>query len=122
MIAIIAGAASVALGLILAAISKNEEQAGSIGPAVTVPLSFLTGAFFPMPTVILSDNFLGTGKSFELFDWLPWTQCSKALSKVLIYGSSFDEIKMDMALLITFTIVFFIIGVILYHNRRLRAI
>ena len=66
--------ATVALGLILASLAKNEDQAGSIAPAVTVPLSFLTGAFFPMPTVILSNNFLGTGKTFELFDWLPWTQ------------------------------------------------
>jgi ABC-2 type transport system permease protein len=121
LMTIIGALASVALGLILASLVKNEDQAGNIAPAVCVPLSFLTGAFFPMPVVILTDNFLGTGRSFELFDWLPWTQCSKGLAKVLTYGATFDEVALDLGLMAFFTAIFFIAGVILYHNRRLRA-
>ena len=122
LIAIIGAIASVALGLILAAVVKDEDQAGSLGPAVVVPMSFLTGAFFELPSVVLSNNFLGTGKTFELFDWLPWTQCSKGLSKVLIYGASFEEVALEIGLLIAFTTILFIIGVMLYHKNRLRAI
>ena len=121
LIAIIGAIASVALGLIMAALVKNEDQAGSFAPAITVPLSFLTGAFFPMPAITLSDNFLGTGKPFELFDVLPWKQCVTSLNKVLTYGASFEDVAMEMGLMITFTIVLFIIGVVLYHKKRLRG-
>ena len=120
-IVIIGALASVALGLILAAVAKNEDQAGNLAPAICVPLSFLTGAFFPMPTVTLTDNFLGTGKSFEIFDWLPWTQCSKALGKTLTFGSDFEDVSLDITLMIIFTIILFALGVALYHKKRLRA-
>ncbi|MCK4782990.1 MAG: ABC transporter permease [Desulfobacteraceae bacterium] len=120
-IALIGCLATVALGLILAAFVKNEDQAGTIGPAVMIPLSFLIGVFFQMPTITLTDNFLGTGKSFELFDILPWKQCSKALSKVLTYGNGFEEVALDIALMSIFTIVLFVIGVALYHKKRLRS-
>jgi len=122
LIAMIGALASVALGLIMAALAKNEEQAGSIAPAITVPLSFATGAFFEMPTVILTNNFMGTGKSFGIFDFLPWSHCTKGLSKVLIYGADFQEVSYDISLLTLLTIILFIISVILYHKRRLRSI
>ncbi|MDP6155628.1 MAG: ABC transporter permease [Candidatus Thermoplasmatota archaeon] len=114
--------ATVALGLILAAIAKNEDQAGYLGPMVAVPLSFLTGAFFSLPTITFTENFLGTGKSFELFDWLPWTQCGKALTKTMTYGASFGDVLVEIVIMIILTAVLFTLGVILYHRKRLRSI
>ena len=114
--------ATVALGLIIASIAKNEDQAGSLAPAIIVPVSFLTGAFFQIPTITFTEDFLGTGTSFELFDWLPWTQCSNALRKVFIYGSGFEEVGLNIVLLIIFTVILFIIGVVLYHKKRLRSV
>ena len=114
--------ATVALGLIIASFAKDEDQAGSIGPAITVPLSFLTGAFFPMPAVVLTDDFLGTGKQFGVFDILPWTQCSKALAKVLTYGGCIGDVAVELGVMIVTTLVLFATGVALYHNRRLRAL
>jgi ABC-2 type transport system permease protein len=135
VIALIGAIASVALGLILAALVKNEDQAGTVAPGLIVPLSFLTGAFFPMPGVTLSENFLGTGKSLELFDlmpWtqgkslelfdlMPWTQCVTSLKKVLTFGADFNDVAMEIGLMIVFTIVLFAIGVFLYHKKRLRG-
>jgi ABC-2 type transport system permease protein len=121
LIALIGAIASVALGLILASLVKNEDQAGTVAPGLIVPLSFLTGAFFPMPGVTLSDNFLGTGKPFELFDILPWTNCVTSLKKVLTFGADFNDVAMEIGLMTTFTIVLFIIGVVLYHKKRLRG-
>jgi ABC-2 type transport system permease protein len=121
LIALIGAIASVALGLILAALVKNEDQAGTVAPGLIVPLSFLTGAFFPMPGVTLSENFLGTGKSLQLFDILPWTQCVTSLKKVLTFGADFNDVAMEMGLMIVFTIVLFAIGVFLYHKKRLRG-
>jgi ABC-2 type transport system permease protein len=120
-IALIGAVASVALGLILAALVKNEDQAGTVAPGLIVPLSFLTGAFFPMPGVTLSENFLGSGKPLNLFDVLPWTQCVTSLKKVLTFGADFNDVAMEIGLMITFTIILFIIGVVLYHKKRLRG-
>ena len=114
--------ATVALGLILSAMAKNEDQAGYLGPMVAVPLSFLTGAFFSLPTITFTENFLGTGKAFELFDWLPWTQCSKALTKTMTYGASFGDVLVEIVIMIILTAVLFTLGVVLYHRKRLRAI
>jgi ABC-2 type transport system permease protein len=121
LIALIGAIASVALGLILAALVKNEDQAGTVAPGLIVPLSFLTGAFFPMPGVTLSENFLGTGKSLQLFDVLPWTQCVTSLKKVLTFGADFNDVAMEIGLMIVFTMVLFAIGVFLYHKKRLRG-
>ncbi len=121
VIALIGAIACVALGLILAALVKNEDQAGTIAPAITVPLSFLTGAFFPMPAITLTNDFLGTGKPFELFDILPWKQCVNALVKVLTYGADFEDVALNIVLMIVFTAILFVIGVSLYHKKRLRS-
>jgi len=114
--------ATVALGLILASIAKNENQAGYLGPMVAVPLSFLTGAFFPLPTITFTENFLGTGKPFELFDWLPWTQCAKALAKCLTHGAEFGDVTMELYIMMVMTVILFAVGVVLYHRKKLRKI
>jgi ABC-2 type transport system permease protein len=114
--------ATVALGLILASLARDEDQAGTLGPAVVVPLSFMTSAFFPLPTVTLVDDFLGTGRPFELFDWLPWTQCSKALAKVLTFGAGPEQVMFELVMMMATTLVLFALGVWLYHTRRLRAL
>jgi ABC-2 type transport system permease protein len=109
------------LGLILASLSRDEDQAGTLGPAVVVPLSFMTSSVFPLPTVTIIDDFLGTGRPFELYDWLPWTQCSKALAKVLTFGAGPEDILMELVLMMVFTVILFAVGVWLYHSRRLKA-
>jgi len=114
--------ATVALGLILASIAKNENQGGYLGPMVSVPLSFLSGSFFSLPTIVLTENFLGTGKPFELFDWLPWTQCAKALTKCLRHGAGFGDVAMELVLMMVITAVLFALGVLLYHRKKLRKI
>ena len=114
--------ATIALGLIMAALSRDEDQAAAMGPAIVLPLSFLTSAFFPMPTVTLTRDFMGTGRPFELYDWLPWTQCSKALAKVLTFGAGPDEVVLELGLMMLTTVVLFAFSVALYHNRRLKAL
>ena len=114
--------ATVALGLILASLVKNEDQAGYISPAVAVPLTFLTGSFFSLPTITFTDDFLGTGRPFELFDWLPWTQCNRALTKTLTYAASPGDVLGEIVIMATLTAILFGVGVVLYHRKRLRAI
>ena len=89
---------------------------------VSVPLSFLSGAFFSLPTITFTGNFLGTGKPFELFDWLPWTQCAKALGKCLTHGAEFGDVTMELYIMMVMTVILFAVGVVLYHRKKLRKI
>jgi ABC-2 type transport system permease protein len=121
LIGMLAAIASVALGLILASFAKNENQAATLGPMIAVPTAFLTGAFFPLPKVMLTDNFFGTGKPFYLFDWLPWTQASYAIMQILTFGKPITALYFELVLMIILIVIFFTIGVVLYSKKRLKS-
>lgn len=120
VVAGILGAATVALGLILAAFARNPKQAAAIGPLVTVPISFLAGAFFPMPNPTIIPDFYGAGSDFGLWDILPWTQGFRALTKVLTYGQGLEGIRLELTLLVVEGLIIFAVGVFLYDRFLLR--
>ncbi len=121
LVAVLGCLASVALGLILASVVKNEEQAGTLSAAVVIPISFLIGAWLPLPSIRLTDDFFGTGKSFNLFDWLPWTQCYRALSKTMTFGADLSDVAFELVLMVVLTALLFALGVAIYHGSRLRS-
>jgi len=120
LIGMIGGIATVSLGLIMAAFVSNPKQAGTIGPLVTVPLSFLIGAFFPVPNPTIIPDFYGKGQDFGLWDFLPWRQCSLSLSEVLTYGEGIGEITTELTLMIIQTVILFIVGVFLYNKYQMK--
>ena len=117
-IGIIGGIASISLGLLLAAFARNERQAAQLGVLIAVPVSFLTGAFFPLPSEPLGTAF---GTTFQVYDLLPWTQVADAIRQVLIFGSSFSDVAIYVGFAIVLTAILFVIGVISYSRVRLRA-
>jgi ABC-2 type transport system permease protein len=108
LIGIISGISSVALGLIIAAFSKSESHANTLGPLIWVPLSFLIGAFF-------------TVRAPVLVDVLPWGQAIEALRGVLTFGLSFNEVSMNVVWMTIQTIIVFAIGVLAFSRMRLKA-
>jgi ABC-2 type transport system permease protein len=116
---ILGSLSSVSLALILASLAKNEKQASAIATMIAVPVSFLSGAFFPVRDVIIAENFLG--QPFGLTDLSPWTHTSKALVAVLTFGRSFSEIQWHVWMQIAITILLFAAGVLLFSRRRLSA-
>lgn len=121
LIAIFAGMATTALGLIMAAFVKNSDQAGHIGPLVTVPISFLIGAFFPMPNPTLIADFYSKGRDFGLWDILPWRQGFLALSKVLTYGEGLGAISTELVLMIIQSALLLALGIYLYDRNQLKS-
>jgi len=117
LVGIIGGIASISLGLLLAAFTTNERQAAQLGVLIAVPVSFLTGAFFPLPNEILGTAF---GTTFQVYDLLPWTQVADALRQVLIYGSGFGAVAVYVGFAIVLTAILFVVGVISYSRVRLR--
>jgi len=118
LVGIIGGVASISLGLLLAAFTTNERQAAQLGVLIAVPVSFLTGAFFPLPNETLGTAF---GTTFQIYDLLPWTQVADALRQVLIFGSSFSAVAVYVGFAIVLTAVLFVVGVISYSRVRLRS-
>lgn len=117
-IAVIGGIASVALGMIIAAFAKNDRQAANLGTLVTVPVSFLSGAFFALPPVVIGD-FLG--QQVQIYDLLPWTHTLTALRAVLTFGEGLNDITYSLGWMIVLTLILFVIGVGIFSRTRLSA-
>ena len=87
---VIGGVASIALGMIIASFAKSSTQAANIGTLITVPTSFLIGAFFQLPQVVIGNLM---GQTFQVYDLLPWTHTLNALRSVLIFGESWNSVS-----------------------------
>lgn len=118
LVSIIAGVASVSLGLLIAAFADNEQHASNLGTLIAVPLSFIVGAFFPLPKVPIGQIF---GETFEIYDFLPWSHAADALRSLLIFGGGISEIAVDIAFLVGLTILLFLVGVFFFSRTRLSA-
>lgn len=115
-IGVIGGIGSIALGMIIASFAKNDTQAFNLGIMVVVPTSFVVGAFFQLPQVVIGEIM---GRSFQIYDILPWTHILNALKSVLIYGNGLSAITYDLAWSAVLTAIIFVIGVGLFSKFRL---
>jgi len=117
-VGIVGGIASVSLGMIIAAFAKTERQAANLGTIITVPTSFLVGAFFELPQVIIGNLM---GQSFQIYDLLPWTHTLNALRTLLTFGGGWSDITYQLTLSAILTLLLFILGVLLFSRNRLGA-
>jgi len=104
--------------MIIAAFAKTERQAANLGTIITVPTSFLVGAFFQLPQVIIGNLM---GQSFQIYDFLPWTHTLNALRTLLTFGGGWNDITYQLGLSVILTVLLFIVGVFLFSKNRLRA-
>jgi len=117
LIALVAAAAVIGLGMVIAAFAKARDEAANIGTLIAVPASFLSGAFFPIPGVAL---FTLAGHEIGLYDILPTTHAVKAIVQVLTFGQPLEDVSYDVFFLGALSGLFFVVGATLYANRRLR--
>ena len=117
LIGIIGGVASIALGMIIASFAKNPPQAGQLGTLVAVPMTFLVGAFIPLPQIVIG-NFMG--QQVQIYDILPWHQVLMALRDVLTFGYSWNSIIYQVGSAVVLSAILFVIGVYLFSRNRLR--
>jgi len=92
------------LGMIIARFVKEQESADMAGGAITFPMMFLAGTFFPLEQM---PDFLQTFAQF-----LPLYYVNEALRNAMIYAD-FDKTIYFSAIVFVFAAVFFIIGVLL---------
>ncbi|ADZ09555.1 ABC-2 type transporter [Methanobacterium lacus] len=118
IIGVVGGVASISLGMIIASFAKNPPQASQLGTLIAVPVSFLVGAFFQLPQVVIG-TFMG--QEVQIYSILPWYQIATALRTVLTNGGGWDSIVYNMAAAVVLTAILFVLGVYLFSKSRLKS-
>jgi ABC-2 type transport system permease protein len=93
---------STSLGILLAAIARTENQIGGLSTLLVWGLGILGGAFIP---IFILDNFLG-----PVVKIIPQYWANRALSSLMLRGLGLADVATEIAALLGFTVVFFLIG------------
>ncbi len=117
IIGIIGGIASISLGMIIASFARSPPQAGQLGTLVAVPLTFMVGAFFQLPQMVIG-TFMG--QQIQIYDILPWYHVANALRYVLTYTVSWETVMYQIVWAVVLSAILFVIGIFLFSRNRLR--
>ena len=114
----IAGILTAAFSLIVISFLK-ENIAGTITLMFTLVISMFIAGYFPVPNPVLG-NFLG--RSFTLFDLVPWRSAIVALRKSLILVHIYEPMDVipDLLLLVFWTIIYTVIAFVVFSRMRLK--
>lgn len=97
------------IGMIIARFVKEEETADMAGGAITFPMMFLAGTFFPLE---IMPDFL------QMFaKILPLYYVNEGFRNAMIY-SDIDKTLYFTGFVVLFAVIFFIIGVVLINWRE----
>ncbi len=93
----------VGFGIMLSARTQTQEDYAQIVMPFSMPMMFVSGVFYPIETMpwILQ----------KLAYVFPLTYLNDAMRGVMLKGQSLGDVWFDLAVLLGFTILFFIIGV-----------
>jgi ABC-2 type transport system permease protein len=103
VISILTALCASCLGIVIAAIARTESQIGGMGMLVLWGMGLLGGCIAP---VFLLDRFLG-----PLPKIVPQYWANRAFDNLLIRGLGMQDIVLELAVLLGFSILFFVIGV-----------
>jgi ABC-2 type transport system permease protein len=117
LVGIVTSFSIIGVGMIVASFSKTVSQAFVIANFPFGFLMFLTGAIFPVPMPTLLS--IG-GHRFSIADLLPPTHAVVALNKVFTLGAGIEEVLFELAALVILSILYFGVGVVLFHRMHLR--
>jgi ABC-2 type transport system permease protein len=104
----------IAISLILVAFCKNATMVMIVGNFPLFILMFFTGAMMPLPR---HEMIAG----FALNDLLPPTHAVIAMNKIFTYGSTLSDISFELLMLSGLTLVYFIVGMILFRKKHLNV-
>src|SRR5204863_443596 len=113
----VAGVLSVmGIGLLIASFAKTQQEAANLGILVSVPTSFLSGSFFPVPDAHL---FTIGGERVGFYDLLPTTHAVKAIRAVLTDGSGWSDVWGHAAVMLGLGAVLLVGAAVLFSVTRL---
>lgn len=98
----------VGFGMMISATSKTQEDYIQIVMPIAIPMMFICGVFFPketMPWLLQKISYL-----------LPLTYAEDAFRAVMLKGAGIEVIALDLLILLAFTALFFIVGVVRFNR------
>ena len=95
-----------AMGFAIAGWAKNEDQAAPVANLLSLPMTFLSGVFFPRDAM---PEFLQ-----RVTEYLPLTYLSDALRRITNDGAGVTDIGGDLLGLVVWAIVAFLVAVRLF--------
>jgi len=108
LILFLTGLCSIGIGMVVASLSKTEQQAEPLCWLISMPLAMLSGCWF---SIQLMPSYLrGFANAF------PYAHSIEASRGVLIRGVGLEAISTDFLFLIGWAVVIFAIGIILFRR------
>ena len=108
LIFFIVGLSSIGIGMVIASLTKTENQAEPLGWLISMPLAMLSGCWF---SVELMPSYLrNVAYAF------PYAHAIDASRGVLIRGIGLEAISSDLMFLVGWAVVIFAIGIILFRR------
>ena len=96
-----------AMGFAIAGWAKNEDQAAPVANLISLPMTFLSGVFFPreaMPDVLQ-----------RITDFLPLTYLANALRAITNDGAGVADISQDLLGMTVWAVISFVVAVRLFR-------
>jgi len=102
IVAVVVALCSSAFGILIAAIAHTENQIGGLSSVFLWVMGILGGCFVPL---FILENFLG-----PLPKIVPHYWANRAFNDLLVRGLGLADVATEMAALLAFTALFFVIG------------
>ena len=102
LIAVLVALCSSGLGILIATIARTENQIGGLSAVVLWGMGVLGGSFIPL---FFLENFLG-----PLPQIVPHYWANRAFNDLMIRGLGLADVTVEMAVLLGFTGLFFVVG------------
>jgi ABC-2 type transport system permease protein len=99
---------SIGVGMVVASLSKSENQGESLSWLFSMPLAIISGVWFSKEFMPL---YMQT-----IADIFPFSHAVEAARAVITRGSGFESVASDVYFLIGWAIVIFAIGIILFRQ------
>ena len=107
------------IGMIVASFARSVTEAFLLSNFPLFLLMFFSGAIRPIPKLPL---FALGGREIGLYDFLQPTHAVVALNKILTLGASLGDVLFELAAVLILAALYFVVGVILFHYRRMRVV
>jgi ABC-2 type transport system permease protein len=119
VVCILTAISMIGFSIIVAALCNTVNQILTVGVFPFFLMFFFTGAAFPLPSlkVIEFEKF-----TIHLNDILSPTHATNAIGKILNVGLGIESILYEIVSIGVLTIIYFYIGIILFHKQHLKKL
>lgn len=108
LILVIGALCFVGFGIMISATAKTQEDYAQMVMPFSMPMMFVSGVFYPIETMPWI---------FQKLAYVcPLTYLNDAMRAVMIQGHSLGDVWIDILVLLGFTLLFFIIGVVRFDR------